>query len=422
MFSKTCRPIDLDGSYVMSFRRPFFPNFSLIARHTSRMTLALLLGMTALNSRAATEGARPGDPSRYNVVWDSPSKNASDSMPIGNGDIGLNVWAEKDGDLLFYIAKTDACSENSEFLKLGRVRVHLTPNPFAATSFRQALDLGRGRIAITAGDGSRSLALCVWVDANRPEIHVEAVGAEPFEMEAKLELWRTAPRTIDANGGAMGAENFGLYELRGGTPIVIEPDTVLPAKNDRLTWLHRNERSIYPDVLRVQHLEALLGKYSDPLLHRTFGCLMRGPGLLASDDHTLRSAKPATRHRLDVTAYTARSDTADEWAHARSTSWPAMTMRSDIEAAQRPRTMVAGVLGPGAGSRSPAASWPIRQAHGRRSRSPAAMRCNGGWKPATAAATCRSSTTGACSPLGAPLPTLWTRAGSTTIPTGAVGQ
>ena len=30
----------------------------------------------------------------YNVVWDSPSKDATGSMPIGNGDIGLNVWVE----------------------------------------------------------------------------------------------------------------------------------------------------------------------------------------------------------------------------------------------------------------------------------------------------------------------------------------
>ena len=35
----------------------------------------------------------------YNVVWDSPSKDAAGSMPIGNGDICLNVWIEEGGDL-----------------------------------------------------------------------------------------------------------------------------------------------------------------------------------------------------------------------------------------------------------------------------------------------------------------------------------
>ena len=33
-------------------------------------------------------------------VWDSMSRDSSQSMPVGGGDIGLNVWAE-DGDVLF---------------------------------------------------------------------------------------------------------------------------------------------------------------------------------------------------------------------------------------------------------------------------------------------------------------------------------
>ena len=45
---------------------------------------------------------------KYDVVWDVPSKNSSGSMPLGNGDIGINLWVEEDGDLLFYISKTDS--------------------------------------------------------------------------------------------------------------------------------------------------------------------------------------------------------------------------------------------------------------------------------------------------------------------------
>lgn len=36
----------------------------------------------------------------YNVVWTTPSKDSSESMPCGGGDTGLNVWVEG-GDLLF---------------------------------------------------------------------------------------------------------------------------------------------------------------------------------------------------------------------------------------------------------------------------------------------------------------------------------
>jgi hypothetical protein len=61
-------------------------------------------------------------PDRYNVVWNSPSKNSSESMPCGGGDVGLNVWVE-DGDILFYLSKSGTFDENNTLLKLGRVRI-----------------------------------------------------------------------------------------------------------------------------------------------------------------------------------------------------------------------------------------------------------------------------------------------------------
>jgi len=48
----------------------------------------------------------------YNVVWDTPSKDASESMPCGGGDIGLNVWVEN-GDILFYMQRSGSLAENN---------------------------------------------------------------------------------------------------------------------------------------------------------------------------------------------------------------------------------------------------------------------------------------------------------------------
>ena len=72
----------------------------------------------------------PG-PDRYNIIWDSPSpaSDISGSMPLGNGDIGVNIWAEAGGDVLLLIGKTDAWDENSINLKLGRVRLKFSPSP-----------------------------------------------------------------------------------------------------------------------------------------------------------------------------------------------------------------------------------------------------------------------------------------------------
>jgi alpha-L-fucosidase 2 len=57
----------------------------------------------------------------YNIKWTSPGNNSLGSMPLGNGDIGVNVWVEQNGDLLFYLSKTDAWSENCQLLNLGKM-------------------------------------------------------------------------------------------------------------------------------------------------------------------------------------------------------------------------------------------------------------------------------------------------------------
>ncbi|MCS7032385.1 MAG: DUF5703 domain-containing protein, partial [Phycisphaerae bacterium] len=65
----------------------------------------------------------------YNVVWDSPSVDQTGSMPIGNGDLGANVWVEAHtGELILLLGKTDAWDENGILLKLGRVRVRFSPS------------------------------------------------------------------------------------------------------------------------------------------------------------------------------------------------------------------------------------------------------------------------------------------------------
>jgi len=247
-----------------------------------------------------------------NVVWDSPSKNHNGSMPIGNGDIGLNVWVEEGGDLWFYISKTDSWSENGRLLKLGKVRVQLTPNPFEkARYFQQSLKLHDGEIEIQAGNESAPVTLRVWVDAHQPVIRVEAKGAKAFEMKAILEVWRREERRLKGNetNSARGltAKKPDAY------PIIVYPDRVLPVKGNSVTWYHRNEKSCYPVTLNNQHLGALLQKYPDPLLGRTFGARMKGTNLRAMDTETLQSIRPGKQYCLSIYPLTARTESAGDW-------------------------------------------------------------------------------------------------------------
>src|SRR6476660_377381 len=77
---------------------------------------------------------------KCNITWTTQSKNSSESMHCGGGDIGLNVWVENN-ELLFYIARSGTFDETNALLKLGRVRVKLSPNPFEGNSFQQQLVL-----------------------------------------------------------------------------------------------------------------------------------------------------------------------------------------------------------------------------------------------------------------------------------------
>ena len=81
----------------------------------------------------------------YNLVWTSQSKNASESMPCGGGDIGMNVWVEK-GELLIYAAKSGSLNADNAMMKAGRIRIKLSPNVFEGTIFKQQLHLQEGWI------------------------------------------------------------------------------------------------------------------------------------------------------------------------------------------------------------------------------------------------------------------------------------
>jgi alpha-L-fucosidase 2 len=247
-----------------------------------------------------------------NVVWEAASEGPAGSMPLGNGDVALNVWVEEggdvlSGDLLFYISKADAWDAYCRLIKLGRIRVKLDPNPFVpGQRFRQELRLRQGEIAITAGEGGSAISVVVWVDANRPVVHVEAVSQSPFVMQAGFETWRTSDRPLDADY-ASGTDGMSENE-----PPIGYADTVLDGQKDRVVWFHRNTASIYPATLKHQDLGPLAGAFEDPLLNRTFGGLLEGEGFGLKDRQTLVSA-PATRHAFEVHVLTTLKETAEEW-------------------------------------------------------------------------------------------------------------
>ncbi|MCX6964519.1 MAG: DUF5703 domain-containing protein [Verrucomicrobia bacterium] len=252
-----------------------------------RLPLLLLLG--CIHPMAALQAGGDGLPEKYNVVWDSPSKDYNGSMPIGNGDIGANVWVEPTGDLIFYLSKTDAWSgggPDPELLKLGRFRVRLDKPLFQeGASFRQELDL-----KASVGEMKRSIRF--WIDANRPVVHLDIQSSPPCTAEIALESWRAE----------------GKY-LRGGS----QKDIILPADGQTVRWYQRNVHSIFKDNMKNQHMGDVVDQFPDPLIHRTFGGVISGKGLKSKDDKTLATAAPMERIEIQIHPLTAQTKTADEW-------------------------------------------------------------------------------------------------------------
>jgi hypothetical protein len=251
----------------------------------------------------------------YNITWDSPSSDHHGSMPIGNGDIGLNVWVEQNGDICFYIGKTDSWGDNGRLLKVGKVRVSCEPAiVFPCSGFRQELDLRSGSIRIhSAGEiqGKKAdINLRLWVDANHPVIHLDNESSIPVAMTASIELWRTEPDSLPE---LMVSDLLEDRSQPGSLheSVIVEPDLLIQTEEDYIGWYHHNHKSAGFDLTNeLQGLSEFLTE--DPILHRTFGAVITGQGAERLTEKTLHTAS-SKRGRLNVFVLTKHPSSPDEW-------------------------------------------------------------------------------------------------------------
>ncbi len=262
---------------------------------------------------------------QYNVKWDTPSANSSGSMPLGGGDIGCNVWVEN-GDLLFYISRSGTFDENNSMLKLGRVRIRFSPNPFASgiASFRQELKLKDGCIEFEATKDSIHLKACLWVEVFRPVIRFSAQSSIALTMEATYESWRTADHMIGRD------ERMQCLSFLGTEPSVIPLTTyrdIIGNSPEEILWYHRNLSTdlVFDKEITQQHLGPLREKFSNPLKDLTFGGLMKGGNMRVNRfvegkyintsfrGWVLKSVVPARKHSLLILLHTSCPASAASW-------------------------------------------------------------------------------------------------------------
>lgn len=248
---------------------------------------------------------------RCDVCWDSPSHDATGSMPIGNGDFAVNAWVEGSGDLLLLLAKSDAWDENASNLKLGRVRVRLDPPLPVGQAYRQVLRLRDAEIEVTCGEASGRVRLRVWVDANEPLLRVELDAEQPVSATVSVERWRTSDRVIKT-------QTSDLFKNLSGAdpcPTIVSADDILPPVAGHIAWCHHNrvrENDGYAINLALQGLEELIDRLPHPLVGRTFGAAVFAAGGCCRDDSTLL-LPPSREHVIGVVALTQHPSTIERW-------------------------------------------------------------------------------------------------------------
>ncbi len=242
-----------------------------------------------------------------NVTWSSPSGNSFGSMPLGNGDVGLNVWVENSGNVAFYISKVDALDAQHRLPKLGRVRVEFYP-PLDTSQFRQTLILRDAAVEIHAADAE----VHVWVDANAPVVRVEYQGKIPREVRFVLEPLRPL-------------QSVALPLPSTGTVGVLWDD-----REDRLAWCYRNQSSVWSINFAHQNTPEIVGRTKDPILHRTSGCLLRGDGLVRESLTSLVSRTTVQAFGARIRVLSSQPESLDEWLIAAQ-----RPVRSDWSAHQK---------------------------------------------------------------------------------------
>ena len=266
----------------------------MMSPNTFFVTLILLLVTFLSNGQS-------NSPNDYTVTWNSPSKDATGQMPLGNGDIAAGAYAIEDGDLFLLLAKNDAFTHQGDIFKTGRVRISISPNPFASgKSFRQVMDMEDGCLRIEADQ----VKMKIWADAHRNVYHVEINSSEPIKVEAQPDLWN---RFEACNFNNFDVTGEGAQELERVKPT----QDVQLDRNGNILWYYAVEdKSVYKSDMEYYDVPEMISKFSDLLAHNTFGNLLESPDLLLKEGVLIGERK---QFDIRIHALTKQTPDPENW-------------------------------------------------------------------------------------------------------------
>ncbi|MFI0938166.1 fascin domain-containing protein [Streptomyces sp. NPDC021020] len=132
---------------------------------------------------------------RSDIVLGSPNSQAAQSLPLGNGSLGVAAWAA--GGFTAQLNRADTLPGRKS---PGQVQIPGLSKLTGASDFKGTLDLYTGVLTESGG----GMTLKAWVSATKDELVVDVTGADPNAAQsATVSLW-SGRNPQAAASGAIG--------------------------------------------------------------------------------------------------------------------------------------------------------------------------------------------------------------------------
>ncbi len=250
------------------------------------------------------------------VVWTRPAADSRDSVPIGNGRWGANVWVERNGTIGVLVGANDSWSGNGRLLKVARLRFSVG-DPVElddlTTGLEWSLDSGTATVMVSVRSPRFRWSADLWIDAHHDVLVAEFTTPGSGSVCAWTDPWRCERRSVPDD---FELDSFCGQERAFG-PVVVEADQVFTT-GTTIAAVHVNGPSVVPATIAHQGLEHAR-EVHDPLVGRVSGVLIGTDGRQSSldrDEHRtwrLRQSGGAGA-RYCVSLVTEQCGDATSWA------------------------------------------------------------------------------------------------------------
>ena len=255
----------------------------------------------------------------YNIIWTTQSKNSSESMPCGGGDMGLNVWVENN-ELFIYATKSGSFNEDNALMKAGRIRIKLFPNPFEGKIFKQELHVKEGYVTVDGESNGVKASIRIWVDVFNPVAHFDISSNKKIAVEATYESWRYKDRQLQQR------ENFANSWKWAPPKNKIYRKDEITFNSGGILFYHQNgERTIFDTTVTQQEMDGVKDQLYNPLKNLVFGGVFSGEGFIEAGNTEgvyvdtdfkgwkLKTKSAQKRHSLSLALHNQQVQNFVEW-------------------------------------------------------------------------------------------------------------